>query len=111
VLNSVSQLDRPYLDSVLDYIEAQPDKSAVGMNINTHRGPDLLITMVSKVPIELMDLGWGRALAVGFAMPYIPADGYVLLVRNGGGTVAYVSLLAEHMEKLTKHEPLMRYVG
>lgn len=113
VRNSVSQLDRAYLDSTLDYIEAQPDKSAVGINMNMHQGNDLLISTVSKFPIELMNLGWGRALAVGFAMPYIPADGYVLLIsyrRNGGGIVAYVSLLAEHMEKLMEHEPLMRYI-
>jgi hypothetical protein len=111
---SVSQLDRAQLDSMLDYIEAQPDKSVVGTNIRTHRGNDLLMSSVSKFPIELMDLGqWGRALAVGYAMPYINPDGYVLLIsyrRNGGGIVAYVSLLAKHMEKLRKHEPLMRYI-
>jgi hypothetical protein len=45
-------------------------------------------------------------------MPYILANSMCSwwLVRNGKGTVAYVSLLAEHMEKLVKHEPLMTFV-
>jgi shikimate O-hydroxycinnamoyltransferase len=114
VRDAVLQVDDHYLHSMVDWIDAQPDKASLGMNIRSHQGPDLFLTTLSKIPIDAMDLGFGKPLSVGPGRFHVPVDGFALLVNyqsNGGGTFAFVSLLAEPMEKLLKHEPLMKFVG
>ncbi|GAQ89351.1 HXXXD-type acyl-transferase family protein [Klebsormidium nitens] len=111
VRDSVSRVDAGYVRNVVDWIAEQPNKAALGLNINAHLGPDLLVSILTKFPIDLMDLGWGNALAVAPGKYHIPFDGLVVLVGSRGGVCAFVSLLAGHMKKLMKHEPLLKYVG
>jgi hypothetical protein len=113
VRDAVSRVDEIYAETLMDWIDAQPNKASIGMKLNSHQGPDLFMTTLSKFPVDAIDLGFGTAHSVGPGRFKIPLDGYALLCNyqnNGGGTFAFVSLLTEHMKRLLKHEPFMRFV-
>ncbi|KAM3242190.1 hypothetical protein ACQJBY_054709 [Aegilops geniculata] len=96
-------MDNEYCRSALDYLEMQPDLSALVRGAHTFRCPNLGLTSWVRLPIHDADFGWGRPVFMGPGGIAYEGLAFVLpsASRDGSLSVA-ISLQAEHMEKFRK---------
>ncbi|OAY69730.1 Shikimate O-hydroxycinnamoyltransferase [Ananas comosus] len=100
---ALARMDDEYVRSALDYLELQPDLSALVRGAHTFRCPNIGLTSWVRLPIHDADFGWGRPVFMGPGG--IPYEGlaFVLPSANGDGSLSVaISLQAEHMEKFRK---------
>ncbi|PKA57606.1 Shikimate O-hydroxycinnamoyltransferase [Apostasia shenzhenica] len=97
---ALGRMGDDYLLSALDYLELQPDLTALVRGAHTFRCPNLGITSWARLPIHDADFGWGRPIFMGPGG--IPYEGlsFVLPSPTGDGSLSLaISLQPEHMER------------
>ncbi|XP_062007954.1 shikimate O-hydroxycinnamoyltransferase-like [Rosa rugosa] len=101
--NALVRMDNDYLRSALDYLELQPDLSALVRGAHTFRCPNLGITSWVRLPIHDADFGWGRPIFMGPGG--IGYEGLAFIIpsaTNDGSLSVAISLQSEHMKSFSK---------
>uniref|UniRef100_A0A452XL65 Shikimate O-hydroxycinnamoyltransferase n=1 Tax=Aegilops tauschii subsp. strangulata TaxID=200361 RepID=A0A452XL65_AEGTS len=96
----LDRVDNDYCRSALDYLELQPDLSALVRGAQTYHCPNLGITSWVNLPIHNADFGWGQPVFMGPGGIAFEGLAYVLpSVQNDGSLYIAISLEADHMKK------------
>ncbi|CAN1190770.1 Shikimate O-hydroxycinnamoyltransferase [Linum perenne] len=101
--DALGRMDDEYLRSALDYLEVQPDLSALVRGAHTFKCPNLGITSWARLPIHDADFGWGRPIFMGPGG--IPFEGLSFILpssENDGSMAVAISLQVEHMKLFEK---------
>eukprot|EP00262_Sarcandra_glabra_P019914 TRINITY_DN7736_c0_g2_i1.p1 TRINITY_DN7736_c0_g2~~TRINITY_DN7736_c0_g2_i1.p1 ORF type:complete len:437 (+),score=-13.72 TRINITY_DN7736_c0_g2_i1:168-1478(+) len=101
--DALVRMDDEYLRSALDYLELQPDLSALVRGAHTFRCPNIGITSWSRLPIHDADFGWGRPIFMGPGG--IAYEGLAFILpspKNDGSLSLAISLQSEHMLRFQK---------
>lgn len=101
--DAVARMDNDYSRSALDYLELQPDLSALVRGAHTFRCPNLGITSWIRLPIHDADFGWGRPIFMGPGG--IPYDGLSFIIPSStddGSLSIAIGLQSEHMKVFEK---------
>jgi shikimate O-hydroxycinnamoyltransferase len=97
--HALKRMDNDYLRSALDYLELQPDLSALVRGAHTFRCPNLGITSWIRLPIHDADFGWGRPIFMGpGGIPYEGLSFMIPSPTNDGGLSVAIALQSEHMK-------------
>lgn len=103
IQSALDRMDSGYCRSALDYLELQPDLSALVRGAHTFRCPNLGLTSWVRLPIHDADFGWGRPVFMGPGGIAYEGLAFVLPSASGDGSLSVaISLQAEHMEKFRK---------
>ncbi|RLM73266.1 hydroxycinnamoyl CoA: shikimate hydroxycinnamoyl transferase [Panicum miliaceum] len=103
IQGALDRMDNDYCRSALDYLELQPDLSALVRGAHTFRCPNLGLTSWVRLPIHDADFGWGWPVFMGPGGIAYEGLAFVLPSANGHGSLSIaISLQAEHMEKFRK---------
>jgi shikimate O-hydroxycinnamoyltransferase len=101
--DSLVRMDNDYLRSALDFLELQPDLSALVRGAHTFRCPNLGITSWVRLPIHDADFGWGRPIFMGpGGIAYEGLSFIIPSSTNDGSLSVAISLQAEHMKLFEK---------
>ncbi|VAH33810.1 unnamed protein product [Triticum turgidum subsp. durum] len=65
IQGALDRMTSDYCQSALDYLEMQPDLSALVRGAHTFRCPNLGLTSWVRLPIHDADFGWGRPVFMG----------------------------------------------
>ncbi|KAM3399594.1 hypothetical protein ACQJBY_004789 [Aegilops geniculata] len=96
----LDRVDNDYCRSALDYLELQPDLSALVRGAQTYHCPNLGITSWVNLPIHNADFGWGQPVFMGPGGIAFEGLAYVLpSIQNDGSLYIAISLEADHMKK------------
>ncbi|XP_010479240.1 PREDICTED: shikimate O-hydroxycinnamoyltransferase-like [Camelina sativa] len=99
----IVRMDDKYLRSALDYLEMQPDLSALVRCASTYKCPNLGITSWVRLPMYDADFGWGRPIFVGpGAIAYEGLSFLLPSPTNDGSLSLAISLQSEHMKLFEK---------
>ncbi|CAA0408551.1 unnamed protein product [Arabidopsis thaliana] len=97
------RMDDNYLRSALDYLEMQPDLSALVRGAHTYKCPNLGITSWVRLPIYDADFGWGRPIFMGpGGIPYEGLSFVLPSPTNDGSLSVAIALQSEHMKLFEK---------
>ncbi|KAF3529249.1 hypothetical protein DY000_02039017 [Brassica cretica] len=100
----LARMDDEYLRSALDYLEMQPDLSALVRGAHTYNCPNLGITSWVRLPIYDADFGWGRPVFMGPSVIAFEGLSYVLpSPTNDGSLSLFIALRTEHMKLFEKY--------
>jgi shikimate O-hydroxycinnamoyltransferase len=101
---AVDRMDDAYCRSTLDYLELQPDVSALAREASTfHGGVNLGLTSWLRLPIHDADFGWGRPVFLGPGGVAHEGLAFVVPSADGDGSLSVsISLRGEHMDKFRK---------
>ncbi|XP_044495281.1 shikimate O-hydroxycinnamoyltransferase-like [Mangifera indica] len=101
--DALVQMDNDYLRSALDYLELQPDLSALVRGAHSFRCPNLGITSWVRLPIHDADFGWGRPIFMGPGGIAYEGLSFILpSPTNDGSLSVAISLQSEHMKLFQK---------
>uniref|UniRef100_A0A803Q8X2 Uncharacterized protein n=1 Tax=Cannabis sativa TaxID=3483 RepID=A0A803Q8X2_CANSA len=104
IQSTIKKADDSYLKSAIDYLELQPDISALTRGAHTFGSPNLGIVSWTKLPFYDADFGWGRPIFVGPAA--ILFDGLVYIMNNpnddDGSLSVAIGLQHEHMKEFER---------
>nr|UGB90597.1 hydroxycinnamoyl-CoA shikimate/quinate hydroxycinnamoyl transferase [Sinopodophyllum hexandrum] len=101
--NALVRMDDEYMRSALDYLEMQPDLSALVRGAHTFKCPNLGITSWTRLPIHDADFGWGRPIFMGPGGIAYEGLAFMLPSPNGDGSLSLaISLQPEHMKHFEK---------
>ncbi|XP_048435944.1 shikimate O-hydroxycinnamoyltransferase-like [Pyrus x bretschneideri] len=99
----VVRMNNDYLRSALDFLEVQPDLSALVRGAHTFRCPKLGITSWARLPIYDADFGWGRPIFMGPGGIGYEGLAFVLpSPTNDGSLSVAISLQSDHMKAFAK---------
>ncbi|KAM6552713.1 hypothetical protein CsatB_013475 [Cannabis sativa] len=103
--STLKRIDDCYLRSALDYLELQPNLSALSRGSHTFRSPNLGIISWIRLPFYDLDFGWGRPIFVGPST--ILYDGLTYLLSSpsydeDGSLLVAIGLQHEHMKAFEK---------
>nr|QRI59127.1 hydroxycinnamoyl-coenzyme A: quinate hydroxycinnamoyl transferase [Echinacea purpurea] len=85
---TLTQMDNEYLRSAIDYLEIQPDLSALIRGPSYFASPNLNINAWSRLPVHDADFGWGRPVFMGPAIILYEGTVYVLPSPNNDRSVS-----------------------
>ncbi|PRQ50389.1 putative shikimate O-hydroxycinnamoyltransferase [Rosa chinensis] len=101
--NTLARMDDEYLRSALDYLELQPNLSALARGAHSFRSPKLGITSWVRLPIHDADFGWGRPDFMGPGGIAYEGLCYILPSTSDDGSLSVaICLQLEHMELFSK---------
>ncbi|GAV71453.1 Transferase domain-containing protein [Cephalotus follicularis] len=101
--DALVRMDNNYLRSALDYLELQPDLSALVRGSHTFKCPNLGITSWSRLPIHDADFGWGRPIFMGPGGIAYEGLSFVLPSPTDDGSMSVaIALQTEHMKLFEK---------
>ncbi|EOA36665.1 hypothetical protein CARUB_v10011977mg [Capsella rubella] len=101
--DAIASMDDSYLRSALDYLEMQPDLSALVRGAQTYKSPNLGITSWARLPMYDADFGWGRPIYVGpGAIAYEGLSFVLPSPTNDGSLSLAIALQPEHMKLFEK---------
>ncbi|KAB2612705.1 shikimate O-hydroxycinnamoyltransferase-like [Pyrus ussuriensis x Pyrus communis] len=101
--HALVRMDDNYLRSALDYLELQPDLSALVRGAHTFRCPNLGITSWVRLPIHDADFGWGQPIFMGPGGVAFEGLAFVLpSATNDGSLSLAISLQSEHMKSFSR---------
>ncbi|KAF8407283.1 hypothetical protein HHK36_006410 [Tetracentron sinense] len=93
------RMDDEYLRSALDYMELQPDLTALVRGPHTFRCPNIGVTSWSRLPLHDADFGWGRPIFMGPGGIAFEGLAYILPSPIDDGSLSLaISLQSDHME-------------
>ncbi|TVU41665.1 hypothetical protein EJB05_15204, partial [Eragrostis curvula] len=96
---ALDRMDGDYCRSALDYLDQQPDLSALARGSTTFRY-NLGLTSWVRMPTHVADFGWGRPVFMGPGAIAQEGLGFVLPSTSGDGSLSVaICLQADHMEK------------
>ncbi|KAK3427815.1 shikimate O-hydroxycinnamoyltransferase [Eucalyptus grandis] len=100
---SLARMNDNYLRSALDYLELQPDLSALARGAHTFRCPNLGIVSWVRLPIHDADFGWGRPIYMGPGGIAYEGLSYILPSPTSDGSLSVaISLQTEHVKPFEK---------
>ncbi|KAJ0724387.1 putative transferase [Helianthus annuus] len=79
---TLTKMDDEYLRSAIDYLELQPDLSALIRGPSYFASPNLNINAWTRLPVHDADFGWGRPIFMGPAVILYEGTIYVLPSPN-----------------------------
>ncbi|KAI7753948.1 hypothetical protein M8C21_011951 [Ambrosia artemisiifolia] len=79
---TLAKMDDEYLRSAIDYLELQPDLSALIRGPSYFASPNLNINSWTRLPVHDADFGWGRPIFMGPAVILYEGTIYVLPSPN-----------------------------
>ncbi|KAI3771890.1 hypothetical protein L6452_03061 [Arctium lappa] len=82
IRTTLSKMDNNYLRSAIDYLEVQPDLSALIRGPSYFASPNLNINTWTRLPVHDADFGWGRPVFMGPACILYEGTIYVLPSPN-----------------------------
>ncbi|KAL7114298.1 hypothetical protein ACP275_04G111700 [Erythranthe tilingii] len=100
---AIARMDDEYLRSAIDYLEVQPDISAIARGPGTYNSPNLGIISWLRLPVYEADFGWGNPVHVGLAAA--PPEGkchFLPSPASDGSLLVSISLAKEHMRLFEK---------
>ncbi|KAM6552708.1 hypothetical protein CsatB_013470 [Cannabis sativa] len=101
--STLKRIDDSYLRSALDYLELQPDISALSRGSHTFRSPNLGINSWIRLPFYEANFGWGRPIYVGPATILYDGITYLLSSPDDDGSVfVAIGLQHDHMKDFVK---------
>ncbi|KAJ4822147.1 hypothetical protein Tsubulata_017298 [Turnera subulata] len=101
--DALVRMDDEYLKSALDYLELQPDLSALVRGAHTFKCPNLGITSWVRLPIHDADFGWGGPIFMGPGGIAYEGLSFTLPSANNDGSLSVaISLQEEHMKLFEK---------
>ncbi|KAJ7962737.1 hydroxycinnamoyl-CoA shikimate/quinate hydroxycinnamoyl transferase [Quillaja saponaria] len=101
--DALARMDNNYLRSALDFLELQPDLSALVRGAHTFRCPNLGITSWVRLPIHDADFGWGRPIFMGpGGIAYEGLSFIIPSSTNDGSLSVAISLQTQHMKVFEK---------
>ncbi|GJX77081.1 shikimate O-hydroxycinnamoyltransferase-like protein [Tanacetum coccineum] len=80
--NTLTKMDNDYLRSAIDYLEVQPDMSALVRGPSYFASPNLNINAWTRLPVHEADFGYGRPIFMGPACILYEGTIYVLPSPN-----------------------------
>ncbi|KAI7728519.1 hypothetical protein M8C21_001037 [Ambrosia artemisiifolia] len=86
--STLTKMDNDYLRSAIDYLETQPDLSALIRGPSYFASPNLNINAWSRLPVYDADFGWGRPIFMGPAIILYEGTVYVLPSPNNDRSVS-----------------------
>lgn len=104
VHNALVQMDNEYLRSAIDYLELQPDLSALVRGPLSSASPNFWITSWVKLPTYSIDFGWGRPFYVGPAA--IPYEGFAFITRGPANDDSLMMAIALQCQPMKAFEKL-----
>ncbi|KAL3736898.1 hypothetical protein ACJRO7_025781 [Eucalyptus globulus] len=100
---SLARMNDNYLRSALDYLELQPNLSALARGAHTFRCPNLGIVSWVRLPIHDADFGWGRPIYMGPGGIAYEGLSYILPSPTSDGSLSVaISLQTEHVKPFEK---------
>nr|UWM25202.1 hydroxycinnamoyl CoA:shikimate/quinate hydroxycinnamoyl transferase [Eleutherococcus senticosus] len=103
IRNALIKMDSEYLKSALDYLELQPDLSALVRGPLYFASPNLNINSWTRLPVYDSDFGWGRPIFMGPASILYEGTIYIIPSPTNDRSVSLsVCLDADHMELFQK---------
>ncbi|XP_058113177.1 shikimate O-hydroxycinnamoyltransferase-like [Magnolia sinica] len=104
IKGALARMDDVYLRSALDFLEVQPDLSALVRGPRTFGCPNLGIISWARLPIHDADFGWGRPMFMGPGGVGYEGMAFVLPSPTDDGSLSLaISLQADHMVHFKKH--------
>ncbi|XP_065869325.1 shikimate O-hydroxycinnamoyltransferase [Euphorbia lathyris] len=101
--DALVRMDHDYLRSALDYLELQPDLSALVRGAHTFKCPNLGITSWVRLPIHDADFGWGRPIFMGPGGIAYEGLSFILPSSTNDGSLSVaIALQSEHMKLFEK---------
>ncbi|PON89335.1 Transferase [Trema orientale] len=101
--NALARMDNEYLRSALDFLEVQPNLSALVRGAHTFRCPNLGITSWVRLPIHDADFGWGRPIFMGPGGIFCEGLAFTLpSPTNDGSLSVAIGLQPEHLKAFEK---------
>lgn len=101
--DALTRMDNDYLRSALDYLEIQPNISALVRGAHTFRCPNLGITSWVRLPIHDADFGWGRPIFMGpGGIAYEGLSFIIPSASDDGSLSVAISLQNRHMKVFEK---------
>ncbi|KAF5788149.1 putative quinate O-hydroxycinnamoyltransferase [Helianthus annuus] len=85
---TLKKMDDDYLRSAIDYLETQPDISALIRGPSYFASPNLNINAWTRLPVHDADFGWGRPIFMGPATILYEGTVYVLPSPNNDRSVS-----------------------
>lgn len=102
--NALARMDDEYLRSALDYLEIQPDLTALVRGAHTFRCPNIGITSWTRLPIYDADFGWGRPIFIGPGGIALEGLAFALPSPTNDGSLSIaISLQEDHMKLFQKY--------
>lgn len=102
--NALARMDDEYLRSALDYLEIQPDLTALVRGAHTFRCPNIGITSWTRLPIYDADFGWGRPIFMGPGGIALEGLAFALPSPTNDGSLSIaISLQEDHMKLFQKY--------
>lgn len=102
--NALARMDDEYLRSALDYLELQPDLTALVRGAHTFRCPNIGITSWTRLPIYDADFGWGRPIFMGPGGIALEGLAFALPSPTNDGSLSIaISLQEDHMKLFQKY--------
>ncbi|XP_076943590.1 shikimate O-hydroxycinnamoyltransferase-like [Bidens hawaiensis] len=97
---TLSKMDNDYLRSAIDYLELQPDLSALIRGPSYFASPNLNINAWTRLPVHDADFGWGRPIFMGPAIILYEGTVYVLPSPNNDRSVSLAVCLDANQQPL-----------
>lgn len=101
--NAISQINDNYFRSAIDFLELQPDLSALVVGADSRRSPNIGINSWVRLPSYDADFGWGRPIFVGPCG--IPFEGTAFVLgsaTNDGSLSVAICLQSVRMKSFSK---------
>nr|XP_043607331.1 shikimate O-hydroxycinnamoyltransferase-like [Erigeron canadensis] len=95
--------NKDYIESVIDYLELQPDLNTMDLGAQKFKSPNIGISSWVGLSIYEADFGWGPPIFMGPAS--IPFEGLSFVLPspiNDGSMSIAISLQAQHMKRFSK---------
>lgn len=99
---TLTKMDDSYLRSAIDYLETQPDLSALIRGPSYFASPNLNINAWTRLPVHDADFGWGRPVFMGPAIILYEGTVYVLPSPNNDRSVSLAVCLDANEQPLFK---------
>ncbi|CAK9168869.1 unnamed protein product [Ilex paraguariensis] len=101
--DALTRMDNEYLRSALDYLEVQPDISALVRGPKHFVSPNLNINSWTRLPVYDADFGWGRPIFMGPASILYEGTVYIMPSPTKDRSLSLaVCLDADHMPLFQK---------
>lgn len=96
--------DEEYLRSAVDYLESQPDLTALVRGAHTFTSPNFTINSWATLPFNDSDFGWGGPKFVRHGGIKYEGQSYLVASQNGDGSISLaVKLFTVHMALFGKY--------
>jgi shikimate O-hydroxycinnamoyltransferase len=98
------RMDDEYMRSALDYLELQPDFTALIREAHMFRCPNINIVSWARLPIYDADFGWGKPIFMGPASTH---EGLVYILPSATNDESLSLVVGLHSDHMVSFEKLL----